>query len=405
MNCGQYQELLSPHLDNELPAAQAADVSAHLLSCAFCGARFDELKRSSRLVRDLPLAPLPAGFLSRLEQRRRAGPVREERASPAWLGPGGLAFAAVAVVCGLVVVGPWRSRGLMRAPGYALPQTSAAAPPSLKLAAEPPPPAAPAPAQSPLPLPPSDKAEPRESVNMETVAMLQRAAAAQARDGGGPVGQDSAPRYTNEQLHEMMKEESSREGMEVATEEVEPKHEPFMGEHLGTPEAHAKSERSIRQLAAMRKAVEAASGKASDVPIEGSLAPVLGSSAGGGSAVEDKPLTDGFWSGDYAGGNEGTRTIEDAKSWAALWRTLSTAPRPAVDFTRSRVVAVFLGARPTGGYAVEFADVLPTPRRVVVRWREQVPEPGQSPSDGATSPYALKVIPRSDLPVRFEKVR
>jgi len=431
MDCTRSQELLSPHLDNELPSAEAAELSAHLLSCPGCGKSFDELKRASRLVRGMSLAPLPAGFMARLEERRRSGAAPAAAAASSWWSPQALAWAGAAAVVAVVIVGPWRQARLARAPGYALPDAADAAPPSLKVAAEPPPPAVPpaapqgvlaasagamqnapaapaAAASSPLPIPMAQDQAPRDSVVPETAALLARTAAANARasrGGGVPFGERE--QYSNEQLQQMMGGQNSGDDSVagVATEDDEPKPEPFMGRRLGQKDTHAKAERSIRQLVAMRQAVEASAGKASIVPIDGSVAPVLGNAGAGGGVVSNAALTDGFWSGDFAAGNEGTHTIEDPRIWAALWRSLSTSPAPAVDFARSRVVAVFLGPRPTGGYAVEFMDIAHTPRRVVVKWRERAPEPGQSPPDGATSPYALKVIPRGDQPVRFEKVK
>ena len=157
----------------------------------------------------------------------------------------------------------------------------------------------------------------------------------------------------------------------------------------------------------MRSAVDESRGKGS-VPIQGLVAPVLGSAAGsgGGQAIlPGQKIADGFWSGNYASGNEGTRTIEDAAAWAALWRTLFPSRPPTVDFAQSELVAVFLGPRPTGGYAVEFVEIKRTPAHLLVRYREQAPPLGQTPPEGATSPYAIKAIPRSNLPVRFEKVR
>jgi hypothetical protein len=90
----------------------------------------------------------------------------------------------------------------------------------------------------------------------------------------------------------------------------------------------------------------------------------------GGQALEDAPpLEEGFWSGDYAAGNEGSRTVENESAWTALWRTLSTSAAPPVDFKKSLVVAVFLGPRPTGGYAVEFVETKRLAHSLIVRWR------------------------------------
>jgi anti-sigma factor RsiW len=445
MNCEQIRQSLSAHLDNELPPSEASAVSAHLAGCPGCAAELDGLKRASRMVRDLPLKPLPLGFLTRLRAKADAG-----AAAPAvsWLGPRPLAFAAAAIVAGLVIAGPWRSQRLARAPGgpigAAVPEPAEL--PALKTMSAPPAPAAaPAPAV-PAPQAPkiagADEAAAIEKAKaaadaftaaqygkgpsapgaatgaMRGAAKLDMPAPGEKKAAGAPFG--SPQPYSNEELHEMLEKESREEGIKGSARELEADEDKpdtsFMGAHLGLPGSRERSNAAIRQLQAMRRQIEESSGKPAQVPIAGTMAPVLGSGgaygaggglAGPGEAIEGpaKPLAEGFWSGDYAAGNEGTRTVEDEETWSSLWRTLSTTPPPSVDFSRSMVVAVFLGPRPTGGYAVEFSETKRLAHSLVVRWRERAPEPGMSPPDGATSPYALKVLPKSDAPVRFEKTR
>lgn len=166
--------------------------------------------------------------------------------------------------------------------------------------------------------------------------------------------------------------------------------------------ARAREERSalIQQLAAMRQSIE--DSESPSVPIEGRTAALLSKNA---PSPLGSPVAEGEWSGPYGGSNEeGSRTISDPDSWRALWAGLSTQPPPAVDFKRDQVVAVFLGERPSGGYRVSIKEVLPTEAALVVRYAEMTPPPGRTPAAGATSPYALRITPRSDLPVRFEKV-
>jgi hypothetical protein len=395
MTCDQARPLLSPLLDEALPPAEAAAARAHVLSCPACGAESDSLKRASRLVRELPLRPLPPGFFSRLEERRR------KRAFtlglPATQRP--LAFAAAAVVCGLVVAGPWRGRRLLRAPGEPLPGATSL--PSLKLGVEPPPPAAAsAPAADSLSAAGSGAAAPA----MDMPAASQTARKSEAA-GGQPFG--TKPAYTNEQLQQALQEESTRLGLAAASKEAPQAPEPFLGRKLGGAGVRQRGEAVSRQLAALRQAIDDAAGKRT-VIVGGSVAPMLrgGSTPSTGRALADSgALQDGFWSGDYGAGNEGTRTVTDEAAWKALWRSLSAGPAPAVDFAKERLVAIFLGPRPTGGYSVEIVDIVTSPSRMIVRYREQVPPSGQTPREGATAPYAIKAVPRTELPVRFEKVR
>lgn len=166
--------------------------------------------------------------------------------------------------------------------------------------------------------------------------------------------------------------------------------------------ARGREERSalIEQLSDMRQSIE--DSESPSVPIEGRTAALLSKNA---PPPSGSPVAEGEWSGPYGGSNEpGARTVSDPDSWRALWSGLSTAPAPAVDFRRDRVVAVFLGERPGGGYGVAIKEVFPTETSLIVRYAKTEPAPGRSYAAARTAPYALKIIPRGDLPVRFEEV-
>lgn len=412
MNCTQILPLLSEHLDNELPPAQSGEVAGHLLSCASCGAEYDALKHASRMLRDLPLSPLPAGFMTRLHARRARSSTAGARVSSwaeVWLGPKPLAFAAAAFVFGLVLAGPWRSHRALHAPGGPIGAADSELP-ELKTKAPPPPALAGgaggagldgALAPAAAPEPPAPPAAPASNAAPAPARMKGLSA---ARGAGVPFGQTAQP--SNEDLYKNLQSQSDQLKIEAAPKEEPRRTQSFMGDRLGRPETRAQAEQSIRELAAMRRSFEESAGKAAQVPIAGTVAPVLKSKeAAGGAIDEGAPMTEGFWSGDYAAGNEGTRTVEKTEDWRALWRMLSTSAAPPLDFSRTTVLAIFLGARPTGGYSIELVETKRTARSLIVRWREHVPEPGMTPPDGATSPYALKAIPRVDVPVRFEKIR
>jgi hypothetical protein len=68
--------------------------------------------------------------------------------------------------------------------------------------------------------------------------------------------------------------------------------------------------------------------------------------------------------------------IRTAAEWKALWVEHSPdEPMPAIDFSKSVVAGVFLGQRSTGGYGVTISSVDRQGKGVVVRWREQKPDP------------------------------
>ena len=125
--------------------------------------------------------------------------------------------------------------------------------------------------------------------------------------------------------------------------------------------------------------------------------------------------------------------VRDAAAWAALWTEHAGAGTPpAVDFTREMVVGLWLGARPTGGYSVEFLRMVVPYTLYVGGWcppcpdgfmcpgapcfggtpvsgflmdaRETVPGPGCAVSQGATYPFVLVKVPRVEGPGTYSYV-
>lgn len=91
--------------------------------------------------------------------------------------------------------------------------------------------------------------------------------------------------------------------------------------------------------------------------------------------------------------------------WAALWKQHSaTAERPQVDFASRTVVAVFLGSRPSAGYAVEIVGTRLRDGVQVVQWSERKPAPGRMTAQVMTSPSHIATIARTAGTIRFEKV-
>ncbi len=96
--------------------------------------------------------------------------------------------------------------------------------------------------------------------------------------------------------------------------------------------------------------------------------------------------------------------VRSADEWAALWREhAGDTPAPRVDFTTRTVLAVFLGTRPSAGYAVEIVATRAEGAGLVVEWREKTPERGMVTAQILTSPAHLVSVPKVAGPIRFEK--
>ena len=94
--------------------------------------------------------------------------------------------------------------------------------------------------------------------------------------------------------------------------------------------------------------------------------------------------------------------VRTAAEWTALWKQLgSSRPRPAVDFTRSTVLGVFLGSRPTAGFGVAIDSIDRQGAELVVTYRERRPNPADMVAQMLTAPYLLVTIERFDGKVRF----
>jgi len=95
-----------------------------------------------------------------------------------------------------------------------------------------------------------------------------------------------------------------------------------------------------------------------------------------------------------------------APEWTTLWRQHSPdRPRPTVDFAREMVVGVFLGSRPSAGFAVDIVSARDEHGALIVRYRETTPPPGAIAAQVITSAYCIVALPRRDGDVRFERVQ
>ena len=98
--------------------------------------------------------------------------------------------------------------------------------------------------------------------------------------------------------------------------------------------------------------------------------------------------------------------VRDGVEWTSLWHAHAwNRPEPAIDFSREMVVGVFMGTRPTAGFAVEIVGYRDSGNGVVVQYRETVPPRDAITAQILVSPYHLVAIPRRTGMVTFERAR
>lgn len=96
--------------------------------------------------------------------------------------------------------------------------------------------------------------------------------------------------------------------------------------------------------------------------------------------------------------------VRSIEAWQALWKDHASGAPPAVDFSHSMVLGVFLGSRPTAGYDVEIVQVRRTGSGLVAEYIERRPAPGALTAQVLTAPYHLVRVARAEGPVEFVRL-
>jgi hypothetical protein len=97
--------------------------------------------------------------------------------------------------------------------------------------------------------------------------------------------------------------------------------------------------------------------------------------------------------------------VRTPEEWKALWKAHAPdQPMPAVDFTKSMVIGVFLGSRNTAGYRVSITGIERDGAIVVVTYRDERPGARDILAQVITFPHHLVRVERLAGEVRFSRV-
>jgi hypothetical protein len=99
--------------------------------------------------------------------------------------------------------------------------------------------------------------------------------------------------------------------------------------------------------------------------------------------------------------------ITDSAAWETQWQRTAgtrvpTPAAPAVDFSTSSVVAVYMGQQRSGGYSVEVTGAELTNGTLKVTVRQTSPGPGSMVTMALTQPYHLVRIPKVPAGTKLE---
>lgn len=102
----------------------------------------------------------------------------------------------------------------------------------------------------------------------------------------------------------------------------------------------------------------------------------------------------------------GEVVIRNDHQWVQFWSEHHPhEAAPDVDFTQSMVIGVFAGPRPADQFTIRMVEIQSLPGgSLSVSYQEKLPPPGTFAVDVTVYPYHLKVIPRTALLVKFNKL-
>ena len=86
-----------------------------------------------------------------------------------------------------------------------------------------------------------------------------------------------------------------------------------------------------------------------------------------------------------------------------LWAELSRLPPDTFDSDNQIAIAVFLGLRRTGGFAVNIGTIEDGPVFYTVNVTEKIPAPEALVTQALTTPYVIRIVPHSDRPVMIRR--
>ena len=99
--------------------------------------------------------------------------------------------------------------------------------------------------------------------------------------------------------------------------------------------------------------------------------------------------------------------IRRPADWETLWQRYQgmmepPAPVPAVDFEKEMVVAVMMGLKPTGGYAIRIERIEPTHDTLKIFIAQQTPGPDSIVTQCFTAPFHFVAVAKSELEPEFD---
>lgn len=110
-----------------------------------------------------------------------------------------------------------------------------------------------------------------------------------------------------------------------------------------------------------------------------------------------------YWRGDRSLAAERAQIVaRTAQEWSDLWARVGEAAPVSLPGDRM-AAAVFLGPRDSAGFGVVIDGAQTTDDGLRVSYHERVPGPTEAVALTQTNPYAIRLLPRVDGKVLFQR--
>jgi protease stability complex PrcB-like protein len=122
--------------------------------------------------------------------------------------------------------------------------------------------------------------------------------------------------------------------------------------------------------------------------------------------ITEMPSTRTIEKGDQSNVDDAKQVLVRTEAeWAKLWQQHNPdRPRPAVDFSKEMIVAVFMGSRPNAGFSTTITSAMAANGALLVHYKETKPAVGSVSAQILTFPYHIVAIRKADVKdFKFEK--
>jgi len=100
--------------------------------------------------------------------------------------------------------------------------------------------------------------------------------------------------------------------------------------------------------------------------------------------------------------------IQTEDEWTNIWNhhdiSIPQRSPPEIDFSKSTVIAVFMGEFNTGGYGIEIKNILDTNQSVVIKVEKTYPGKGCCVIEAFTYPYHIAKTDKISKEITFDTV-